>query len=177
MGRRAETAIPQEELIARFEIRERFLWDEELWCYRVLSKAVGERAIVCPKPRVLETLRVLNAHEHLEDVLRVDRKHIDFLICDDSSGHPLCAVLIDWWDETQRKFYPREQILAQAFELAKFPVMYVRSNQIPTVDQMRQDLEKFLGPRCEGNSIRVDPAGDSLPQPAVSADREIKQPR
>ena len=175
LGRREETAIPQEELVARFEIRERFLSDDELRCYRVLSEAVASGTIVCPKPRVLETLRVLNAHEHLEDALRVDRKHIDFLLCSDSSGHPLCAVQIDWWNEERQEVRPREQILAQAFERANFPVMYVPSNQIPTVDQMRQELGKLDCWSSEEKWSRIDAGGDSPARAAKSADSDIKK--
>ncbi len=174
LGRREETAIPQEDLVARFEIRERFLSDDELQCYRVLSEAVPVGAIVCPKPRVLETLRVLNAHEHLEDALRVDRKHIDFLICSDSSGHPLCAVQIDWWNEQRQEVRPREQILAQALERANLPVMYVPSNQIPTADQMRQELGKLVCWSSERKWVRIDAAGDASGRPATSADGDTK---
>jgi len=174
LGRREQTTILQEDLVARFAIRDRFLSDDELRCYRVLSEAVAGGAIVCPKPRVLETLRVVNAHEHLEDALRVDRKHIDFLICSNTSGHPLCAIQIDWWNEERQEIRPREQILAQAFERANFPVMYVPSNQIPTVDQMRQELGKLVGWNSEGKWVRVDAAGDSAARPTASADSDIK---
>jgi hypothetical protein len=172
---RDATISPQEELVARFEIRDRFLSDDELRCYRLLCDSIGDRAIVCLKPRVLEALRVLDAHEHLQDALRVDRKHLDFLICSDSTGHPLCAVQIDWWNEDKSEFRPREQILEQAFEHASFPVLYVPSNQLPAVDALRADLERLVGSDSEGKLFRIDRPDKSVSRADQVCQTDVKK--
>lgn len=171
----SEESLPREELVARFEIREQFLSNIELRCHRLLSETLGDRAILCPKPRVLESLRLLNAHEHLNDVLRIDRKHVDFLVCDPDSGHPLCAVQIDWWIEDQERYRPREHLLEQAFSRAGLPVIYLQSNRIPSVTQMRQKIEdRFVGDvgkrlvradRAHQSVLRSEPSDESLLKP------------
>ncbi len=169
-----DTVVPQKELIARFEVRERFLSDCELQCHRLLSQAVGERGIVCPKPRALETLRVLNAPQHLDEAIRIERKHVDFIVCDLTTGHPQCAVLIDWWDQETEMFRPREQLLAQAFELAGLPVVYVPSDQLPDVSQLKQQIATAVASRNDEIVTRLDPAHDLLNQPEYSPEPDFK---
>jgi len=161
--RRKDTVPPVKDLIARFEVRERFLSDTELEFLRLLCESVGDKAIVCPKPRVLETLRILNAHWHLEDALRVDRKHIDFLVCDSTTGKPLCAVQIQWWNEQQGAYRPQEQLLDQAFRVAGLPVTYVPSNQLPTVSEMRQQIEDLIGTVSDGRILQDHRLDDPVP--------------
>ena len=169
-----DTVVRQGELIARFEVRERFLSDCELQCHRLLSQAVGERGIVCPKPRALETLRVLDAPQHLDEAIRIERKHVDFIVCDLATGHPQCAVLIDWWDQETETFRPREQLLAQAFELAGLPVVYVRSDQLPTVGQLKNQIATAVAGRNDQALNRIDSAHASMNQPEHSPEPDYR---
>ena len=169
--RKEDAVVPQEELVARFEVRDRFLSDCELLCHRLLCQAVGQWAIVCPKPRVLETLRVLDAHQHLDEAIRIERKHVDFLVCDLATGHPLCAVQIDCWDHEAEAFRPREGLLQQAFELAGLPVVYVPSNQLPTADRLNQQIEGALAMNKEDPISQVHGPHD----PAIQAKHAREQ--
>lgn len=158
-----QTDVPRDELVARFEVRERFLSPVELLCHRRLCNAVGDRAIVCPKPRVLESLRLLNAHRHLDDAMRIERKHIDFLICDPNSGHPMCAVQIDWWDEDKQEYRARERLLEQAFSRANLPVAHIPSNQLPGAVELRKRIADLMGLDFEPTSNKADFACDPVP--------------
>jgi hypothetical protein len=170
-----ETILPREELFARFEIREKFLSDIELSCYRLLCETLGDRGIVCPKPRVLESLRVLNAPKYLDDAMRIERKHVDFLVCDYESGHPLCAVQIDWWNEELGCYRSREHLLEQAFSRAGLPVAYIRSNQIPCVAELRQQIGDWIEMASESNASKTDHAHDSLSTHNQSSDSDLQR--
>ena len=158
-----EIALPMEELCARFEIREKFMSEVELSCYRLLSETLGDRAIVCPKPRVLESLRVLNAHRYLDDAMRIERKHVDFLVCNSNSSHPLCAVQIDWWNEDEQQYRARERLLEQAFSRANLPVAYIPSNQIPGAVELRKRIDDLIGLNFEPTPTKADSARDPVP--------------
>jgi hypothetical protein len=146
LRRREQSIAPIPELSAQFEVRERFLSEAALRLHVRLCRAVHDFGIVCPKPRVFEILRLLRAAEHLEDALRIDRKHIDFLICDATSGRPLCAVQIDQWDPLSQSYQMREELLHYAFERAGFPVIYVRSDQLPSGSELRQLIDDAVAP-------------------------------
>lgn len=139
--------VAEEELAARYEVRPRFLSEVELQVYRLLCAAAGDRALVCPKPRVFEALRMLDAAAHLEDALRIDRKHIDFLLVDPDSGRPLCAIQVDIWDEELQGYRLRETLLEEAFRRARLPVAYVLSDQLPPVSQLAQTIDELFSVR------------------------------
>jgi hypothetical protein len=156
-----EVALPSEELCARFEIRDQFLSEVELGCYRLLCETFGDRAIICPKSRVLASLRVIDAPRYFDDVVRIERKKIDFLVCSSDSSRPLCAVQIDWWNEEQGRYQSRECLLEQAFDRAGLPVTHIPSNRIPNAIEMRKQIEALIDAGLQSRVNDVGQANDA----------------
>jgi hypothetical protein len=133
-----------------FELRDQFLSDDENSLRRLLCNALGDRAIICPKPRVADVLRIANAGEHIENGVRISQKSIDFLICDPLSHRPVCAVQVDRFDERTGKYRDRDAFLERAFASAGLSVLHVRSNRHPSPQMI---LERIV-PLLEQRSVR-----------------------
>lgn len=80
-----------------YELRNNFLSAAELSFYEVLRGVVGSRAVVCPKVGLADVFWV-----HLEDkskfriyTNKIDRKHVDFLLCEVASMRPLVGIELD----------------------------------------------------------------------------------
>ena len=131
-----------------FELRDPFLTGQEGdFCQR-LCAALGERAIVCPKARASDVLRIPDAPRRLEDAVRLDRKFIDFLICDRPSLHPICAVQLDRWIENAGKYQLRDDYLEHALQAAGLAILHLPSDHLPTVDAIRKQFDGL----CSGEA-------------------------
>ncbi len=77
------TALP-------FKLRDDFLSPAEVSFYQVLRAAVGERALVFTNVNLADLFFVATGDHRQNRALanRVDRKHVDFLVCDLKSVRP-----------------------------------------------------------------------------------------
>ena len=130
-----------------FRRRPRLLSKPEGDFYNTLEKAIGDLAVICPKTRVSDVLCVRDGAKQIDDAVRIDRKTIDFLVCNRQSFEPCLAIQVDWWDESQQRFRSRDQFVDRALITARLPVLRIRSNQIPSARKIRAKIIPLLGKR------------------------------
>lgn len=130
-----------------FRRRPRLLSQVESEFFDTLEKVIGDVAVICPKTRVTEVLYVRDGAKHIDDAVRIDRKTIDFLICDRKSFEPRLAIQVDWWDEDQQRYRSRDQFVDRALVTAQLPVLHIRSNQVPSPRKIREKIMPLLGDR------------------------------
>ena len=140
-----ETSLRVDQAAFPIELRERFLTDEEERLRRRLVEAIGDLAIVCPKTRLSDVVRIREAHNHLDNAVRIDRKFIDFLICHGTTRKPVCAVQLDQRIEATDKYGLRDEYLERALATAGLTVLHVQADKIPAVEQIRARLVPMLG--------------------------------
>lgn len=64
--------------------------------YRVLQQACGDRFVICPKIRLADLIYVKKGTESRQSFHnKIDRKHIDFVLCDAQTMVPVAAVELD----------------------------------------------------------------------------------
>ena len=148
-----EELSPEEIAFRPFIQRESFLSKDEIHLLRVLNKAVGDHALVCPKVRVADVLAVVNAAANMEDAIAIDRKSIGFLLCDLAAMQPIAAVsILQGGELLQQRLTGKVE---QAFCAAGIPVIFV-SPQECSVEDLRAQLLPLLGEQ-------VDQELDALP--------------
>ncbi len=146
-----------------FRRRERLLRPSESEFFDSLEQAIGDVAVICPKTRVTDVLSVRDGAKHIEQAARIDRKTIDFLICARKSFEPRLAIQVDWWDEDQQQYQPRDDYVDGALIAAQLPVLHVRSNQIPSARQIRAKIlpgsvsTSRCRPRAKVERVRLRP--------------------
>lgn len=83
-----------------YRLRDDFLSPAELSFFRVLQLAVGDRYTTLAKVNLADLLFV-TGRENVSYRNKIDRKHVDFLLCEPTTMRPLCAVELD--DQSHRR--------------------------------------------------------------------------
>src|ERR1041384_4700228 len=80
-----------------YQLREHFLSPAELNFYDVLREVVGSRATLRTKVRLSDLFLVKkdDPSRHRIYTNKIDRKHIDFLVCDSATMRPLVGIELD----------------------------------------------------------------------------------
>jgi hypothetical protein len=143
-----------------YHIRDDFLSPAELNFYRVLGTATGDWAVVCPKVS-LGDLFYAQTGSYATNVAyrnKIDRKHVDFLLCDSRSMHPLLGVELD--DGSHQRAYrqERDRFVEEVFEAAGLPLLRIEVQTSYNVQALSAALRDW--------------AGVNEPQPASRAERK-----
>lgn len=103
--------------------RDDFLSAAELSFYRVLVNAVAGRAMVCPKVNLADVFFVILPHENQAYRNKIDRKHVDFLLCDPATMQPRCGIELDDSSHGRRDRQDRDQFVDEVFRVAQLHLL------------------------------------------------------
>lgn len=141
-GNSESRACSNEDLSARpYVTRSSFLSNLEMQLFRQLTSAVGDRVCIFPKVRVADALAVADAAHHLDDAVAIDRKSVDFLLCEIDAISPAVAVSL-----LPRDNRIREHLIGkveQAFFAAGIPVVFISPDDC-SVEELRSQLLPLL---------------------------------
>jgi ribosomal protein S27AE len=140
-----------------YRLREDFLSAAELSFYQVLRTVVGDRTQICPKVGLgdLFFAETGDRPKNRAFTNRIDRKHVDFVLCDPKTMRPLVAVELDDRSHEREDRQQRDVFVEGVFAAAGLPLvrMPVRSAYPPW------ELEAKLAPYL--TRVAVPPAGVS----------------
>lgn len=108
-----------------YGLRSRFLSHAEFSFFRVLQQAVGDRYYILIKVRVADLLYVKRPHENFPARNRIDRKHVDFVICDPNTMQPLAAIELDDSSHQRADRRDRDSFMNAAFLNAGLPLVHI----------------------------------------------------
>ena len=80
-----------------YRIRDDFLSPAERSFYQVLRTAVGTRLLICPKVSLADLFFVKSSdpREFRVYTNKIDRKHVDFVLCNPETLEPLAGIELD----------------------------------------------------------------------------------
>ena len=107
--------------------RDDFLSAAELSFYRVLILALDGSHLVCLKVNLADIFFVARPNENQSYRNKIDRKHVDFLLCDLATMKPVMGVELDDASHARRDRQDRDQFVDQVFEAAGLPLLRVRA--------------------------------------------------
>jgi uncharacterized membrane protein YciS (DUF1049 family) len=113
----------------------------------VLEQAVGSEYRVFGKVRladVIEVRRGLSKSERQSARNRIDRKHLDFLLCDPHGLTPVCAIELDDRSHSRADRQERDRFLEHALEAAGMPIARFPAKQSYTLQEVRAALSSAL---------------------------------
>jgi hypothetical protein len=125
----------------------------ELRFFHVLREIVGDDALICPKVRLGDIFSVTdegrsNFYFYLN---RINQKHVDFLLCDPETMHPLVGIELDDKSHEREDRKARDAFVDQVYQAAGLPLIHV------PVQRVYEDLETLLRPYLQPNApIRTD---------------------
>lgn len=140
-----------------YEIQRNFLSPAELSFFHNLRDVVGNRAVVLTKVGLGDVFWI-----KLEDKSKfrgyrnkIDRKHVDFLLCDSATMRPLMGIELDDSSHQRPDRQSRDIFVDGVFAAAKLPLLHVPVKRA----YVTADIEAQLAPY-----LRVSP----MPTKAVS---------
>jgi very-short-patch-repair endonuclease len=105
--------------------RDDFLSPAEFSFYRVLASAIGNRAVICPKVNLVDVFYVARQQKNQTYRNKIDRKHVDFLICDPNTMLPRLGVELDDASHGRRDRQQRDEFVDRVFKAAGLPLLRI----------------------------------------------------
>ena len=141
-----------------YRVRDDFLSPAELSFYRVLASVVSNRAIICPKVGLAEIFFVARPHENQNYRNRIIQKHLDFLLCDPKSMHPVLGIELDDSSHARSDRQARDEFVDKAFEAAKLPLIHVPAQYSYNTHELSAHLAKCLGETTSSPAFSAETA-------------------
>jgi predicted RNA-binding Zn-ribbon protein involved in translation (DUF1610 family) len=95
-GRATATTVPIDfEGSLPYKLRDDFLSPAEASFFRLLKNAVKDDYLVFPKVALKDIIFVSRPNENIAYYNKIDRKHVDFLLCDSANLKPVLAIELD----------------------------------------------------------------------------------
>jgi hypothetical protein len=108
-----------------YRVRDDFLSPAEHSFYQVLRQMVGEHFAICPKVSLADIFFVYRPNENMSAYNRINRKHVDFLICDPKTMQPRFAIELDDRSHQRPERQERDDFVDGVFEEARLPLVHV----------------------------------------------------
>lgn len=112
----------------------------ELAFYQVLRAAVGNAYTICPKIRladIIETRPFSQAYHN-----KIDRKHVDFLLCDPFTLRPVAGIELDDSSHQKASAQKRDADKDAAFRASGLPLIRITARSSYDPAEIRQRLQQ-----------------------------------
>ena len=129
-----------------YALRDDFLSPAEQSFCQVLRTVVGERLLVCPKV-ALADLFFARTGDHRQNRIflnRIDRKHVDFLLCEPKSLRPLVGIELDDKSHTRPDRQERDEFVDGVFAAANLPLVRVPARRGYAASELQSMLDQYF---------------------------------
>jgi hypothetical protein len=153
-----------------YRLRDDFLSPAERSFLGVLQMTVRDQAVVCPKVNLGDVFFVTLPNENRKFRNKIDRKHVDFLVCDPRTMRPLFGVELDDKSHSRADRAERDEFVDELFQAAGLPLLRqpVRAAYDPQALAAR--LASFWAESSDkpaAATVLIEPAGST---PAATAE-------
>lgn len=161
-----------------YRLRDHFLSPAELSFMGVLRTAVGDRAALYTKVGLGDLFWVKSDDQSRFRIYtnKIDRKHVDFLLCDLATMQPLVGIELDDKSHQQEDRRARDEFVDKVFEAAGLPLLHIPAKRAYSTSELAATLEKHLRTQAEGTATRSVQV-PQVPLPAVVPSAPPKCPK
>lgn len=159
-GKGESAAIPSAEF--PYHLRDHFLSLAELHFYESLKAAVAGRAVIITKVALGDVFYVKkgdDASKYRIYTNKIDRKHVDFLLCDSVTMQPLVGIELDDKSHQREDRQERDAFVDGVFAAAGLPLIHVPVKRAYVVDEIAAQLAPYLKaaavPSANGTAVKV----------------------
>ena len=114
----------------------------ELSFFEILQRLTPEHTVFA-KVRLAELVYVKGTVSRQTHLSRIDRKHIDFVVCDKNLA-PVVAIELDEASHQQRDSRARDEFVDEVLAAAALPVIHVRARHEYVMDEIHRLLLPYL---------------------------------
>lgn len=154
--------------------RDHFLSPAELSFYGVLRTVVGTKAALSAKVALGDIFWVKHddPSRFRTYTNKIDRKHVDFLVCEPTTMRPLVAIELDDKSHQRKDRQDRDAYVDQVFQAAGLPLLHVKAQRGYVAAELANQLTPYLGAPDDQKMPVPEPTAvpDSGKQPTLAAE-------
>jgi hypothetical protein len=126
--------------------RDDFLSPAERNFFGVLHHIVGSNTLICPKVNLADIFYVpsRDSSEHRVYTNKIDRKHVDFVLCDANTLMPKVGIELDDRSHNRADRQERDHFVANVFAAAGLPLVRVQVQRSYAVRELAEILHSYL---------------------------------
>lgn len=142
-----------------YHLRDDFLSPAELNFYRVLQTAVSDWTIIFVKVSLGDLFYAQTGDFGQNQAYRnkIDRKHVDFLLCDPQTVRPILGVELDDKSHQRAERQARDRFVDEVFAAAKLPLAHIPVKRGYPPGELNQFLREKAGTLSQAGSNPLDP--------------------
>lgn len=128
-------------------VRDDFLSAAEQSFYLVLKTIVLDHALVCTKVSLGDLFYVKSSDpsEFRTYTNKIDRKHVDFLLCDLRTVRPIVGIELDDKSHRRADRQVRDEFVEEVFRAAKLPLVRIPAKHAYSTEELKSLLLPYLG--------------------------------
>jgi hypothetical protein len=137
---------PEPEPSFPYHLRDDFLSPAEISFYHILRTVVGEGAAICPKVSLgdLFYAKTGDYGENRSWMNRIDRKHVDFIVCDPQTMRPILGVELDNASHQRAERRKRDRLVDRVFSAAGLPLARVPAQAQYNTSELKAYLRQTM---------------------------------
>ena len=146
----------ESEIKLPYRLRDDFLSSTELSFYKVLMLVLENESVTVFTKVSLGDLFFVNIRDYKERMRywnKINRKHVDFLICDRDTLKPIVAIELDDSTHARENRQLRDEFVNQIFTAAKLPLIHIKVSQSYIVSTLQDELKKYLNQADESKTV------------------------
>ncbi len=144
-----QTSPPESRVTFPYGVRDDFMSAAELSFFLVLKSLTLPEWSLMAKVNLADVFFIRQPHLNKAARNRIDRKHVDFLICDAKTMRPLLGVELDDDSHQKKDRMERDDFVDQVFAAAELPILHVQAARVyqPNVliDQVKEKIGQVAG--------------------------------
>ena len=152
-----------------YRTRDDFLSPSERNFYQVLKSVAGSRLLICPKVSLSDLFYVKSRdpREYRVYTNKIDRKHVDFLLCNPETLIPVAGIELDDKSHERADRKQRDDFVEGVFAAAKLALLRVRVQR----GYQPQELAALLGPLLSSSPDETEMPAKTTAAGADALDR------
>ena len=126
--------------------RDDFLSPAELSFYKVLNQVVSKDLIICPKVSLKDIFFVKSADRSQKTIYsnKIDRKHIDFLICKADTLELICGIELDDTSHKREDRVQRDLFFDKVFNAASLKLLRFENKKSYSLPEVECKISSIL---------------------------------
>lgn len=159
----AEIQEAKAEDIFPYRLRDDFLSDAERSFYLVVKGMMADYFTICPKVSLSDVFYVVRPNENGSAYNRINRKHVDFLICETKTLKPVFAIELDDSSHQRPDRVERDEFVDKVFGAASLPLLHIPARMNYNVQELGIIFRQVLQKEKPIESPKPIPEGGQVP--------------
>ena len=151
-----------------YRLRDDFLSPAEKSFYFVIKSMMGNYFTICPKVSLSDLFFVTRPNENKSAYNRINRKHVDFVICDPKNMIPQFGIELDDSSHDRVDRVERDAFVDSVFEAAQLPLLHIPVQISYNTHELGALFKNTLQKKSMPTNVEAQNTAPGQPDPAPS---------